>query len=163
MAKPIASKKSAGGKQTITVNADIEISIERAKFEPNINLDHLDAARIVKGRIEAGEFIGGCCATKVYGIVQDGTVSKLQLSKCEGARRPPKYLKAPLAKAMEAIRTAGQKPFSPMPVQRFIREARRGFIDWDWPCIYICIFGSCYYCCRVDSDTLCGEAIVVKG
>jgi len=159
--------KSTGGEQTITVNADLEITIKPAKFEPNINLDHLDVSGISKGRtkIEAGEFIGSCCSTKVYGIVEEGIVRKLEFSKCEASKRPPKFLKAPVAKAMEAIKPASGGSFEPMPVKKFISHARRGFIDigGGGGCIYICIFDFCYFCCVVDGDTLCGEAIVVKG
>ena len=157
--------KSTGGKQTITVNADLKITIKPAKFEPNINLDHLDVSRISKGqtKIEAGEFIGSCCSTKVYGIVEDGIVQKLEFSKCEGSKRPPKFLKAPLAKAMEAIKPASGGSFEPMPVENFISRARRGLIDIGGGCITICIFDFCYFCCILDGDPICGEPIIVNG
>lgn len=157
--------KNTDGKQTITVNADLEITITPAKFEPNVNLDHIDPSRISKGRatIEAGEFIGNCCSTKVYGISQGGVVRKLKFSKCKDSKRPPKFLEAPLAKALEAIREGGGGAFEPMPVNDFISRARRGFIDVGGGCITICIFDFCYFCCVLDGAPLCGEPIVVKG
>lgn len=159
--------KGAASKQTIKLNVDLEVTIEAAKFEPSANLDHIDVGRLSKKRakIEAGEFIGDCCSTKVYGLAEGGIVRKIEFSKCKGSKRPPKFLEAPLAKAMAAIKPPGGGSFKPMPVAEFIRAARRRFIDIiiDGVCIYICIFDRCYFCCVVDGDTLCGEAIVVKG
>ena len=152
-------------KQTMTVNGDLEFTVTPAKFEPNINLDHIDADRISRGqaKIEAGEFIGDCCSTKVYGIVEDGIVRKLEFTKCKDAKKPPKFLKAPLAKAMEAIKPATGGSFKPMPLKEFMSRAGRGLIDVGGGCITICIFDHCFYCCVLDSDVLCGVPIVVKG
>ena len=149
----------------ITVNADLEVTIKPAKFEPNINLDHIDASRIAKGpaKIEAGEFVGSCCATKVYGIVEGGIVRKLEFSKCKESKRAPKFLAAPLAKALAAIKPPGGGSFEPMPVAKFISRARRGLIDVGGGCITICIFDFCYSCCWLDGDPVCGPPIVVKG
>lgn len=157
--------KSTGGKQTITVNADLVFTIKPAKFEPNMNLDHIDASQISNGRkkIEAGEFIGSCCSTKVYGIVEGGIVQRIEFSKCKDSKAPPKFLKAPLAKAMEAVKPVGGGSFEPMPVANFISLARRGLIDIGGGCITICIFDFCYSCCILDGDPICGEPIVVKG
>ncbi len=156
---------SSSGKQTITLSTDLEFTITPAKFEPNANLDHIDVTRFSKKRakIEAGEFNGGCCSTKVYGLVEGGMVTKLAFSKCEDSKRPPKFLEKPLAKALAAANLATGGSFQPMPVAEFITRARRGLIDIGGGCITICVFDFCFYCCILDGDPLCGTPIVVKG
>lgn len=156
--------KSNGKKQVITVNTDLEFTITPARFEPNVNLDHIDPASLKNGaRIEAGEFSGGCCSTKVYGIVEAGVVQKLEVSKCKDAKRAPKFLRAPLAKAMKAVKAETGGSFEPMPVAKFISRARRGLIDIGGGCITICVFDFCFFCCILDNDPICGTPIVVKG
>lgn len=153
-------------KKKITLKADLEFTVDPAKFEPSANLDHIDVGRLSKRRakIEAGEFVGNCCSTKVYGIVERGVVRKIEFSKCKGSKRPPKFLDAPLVKAMAAIKPGGGG-FKPMPVSQFIASARRRFIDIDigGVCITICIFDFCYSCCLLDGQPICGPPIVVKG
>lgn len=158
---------SATGKRTIVVNVDLEFTITPAKFEPNTNLDHIDVKLTSKkaAKIEAGELIGNCCSTKVYGIVENDMVSRIEFGKCKGSKSPPKFLESAVAKAIEAIRPEGKGSFEPMPVSAFISRAKRRFIDIDigGGCVTICIAGFCYFCCVLDRDTLCGEPIVIQG
>ncbi|HEU0310365.1 MAG TPA: hypothetical protein VFR36_03990 [Sphingomicrobium sp.] len=167
MTKPNAKGKSGGGKQSITLKADLEFTVEPVAFEPSTNLDHIDVSRLSKRRakIEAGEFVGSCCSTKVYGIAEGGIVRKLEFSKCKGSKRPSKSLEAVVTKAIAAIKPSMGGSFNPMPVSNFIASARRRFIDIDigGGCIIICIFDSCIYCCVLDGVPICGEPIVVKG
>lgn len=159
---------STSGKKTIVVKADLEFTIRPAKFEPSPNLDHIDAERAARkksSRIEAGEFVGSCCATKVYGIVEYGTVKRIEFGKCKGSKKPPKAMEAAVARAVEEFRPKKAESFAPMPLAAFISRAKRRFIDIDigGGCIIICIFGSCFFCCVLDQDTVCGEPIVIQG
>jgi hypothetical protein len=155
----VASKK-------IVVNADLEFTVTPAKFEPSPNLELIDAGKAAsRKKIEVGEFIGGCCATKVYGVVERGMVTRVEFGKCKDMKSPSRSLAAAAAKALKAARPRGGGAFKPMPVAAFIAQARRRFnlIDIGGGCITICVFGACFYCCVLDRDTICGTPIVVKG
>jgi hypothetical protein len=155
----VASKK-------IVVKADLEFTVTPAKFEPSANLELIDAEKIAsRKKIEVGEFIGGCCATKVYGVVERGMVTRVELGKCKDMKSPPRSLAAAAGKALKAAQVGRGGKFKPMPVAEFIAQARRRFIDIDWGggCIIICVWDACFYCCVLDGDTLCGTPIVVKG
>jgi hypothetical protein len=159
--------KSAAKKSTLSVMAKLEFTVTPASFQPSANLDLLDPAKFGKRRVrlEVGEFTGGCCTTKLYADIENGKVSRLKMSKCKEAARPPAQLAEVLSKAIAA--TGLDRPGSVigMPVAEFIARARRRFIDIDWGggCIYVCVFDFCFYCCVLDGDTLCGRPIVVTG
>ncbi len=155
----VASKK-------IVVNADLEFTVTPAKFEPSANLELIDAGKAAsRKKIEVGEFIGGCCATKVYGVVERGMVTRVEFGKCKDMKSPSRSLAAAAAKGLKAARLGGGGAFRPMPVAAFIAQARRRFIDIDigGGCITICVGDACFFCCVLDRDTICGEPIVVKG
>ena len=155
----VASKK-------IVVNADLEFTVTPAKFEPSANLELIDAGKAAsRKKIEVGEFIGGCCAIKVYGVIERGMVTRVEFGKCKDMKSPSRSLAAAAAKALKAARSGGGGIFQPMPVAAFIAQARRRFIDivTGGGCITICVFDVCYTCCVLGSDTLCGPPIVVKG
>ena len=154
----VASKK-------LVVKAELEFTVTPAKFEPNVNLELIDAGKAAsRKKIEVGEFIGGCCATKVYGVVERGMVTRVEFGKCKDMKSPPRSLAAAAAKGLKAARLGGGA-FRPMPVAAFIAQARRRFnlIDIGGGCITICIFGACFFCCQLDRDTICGTPIVVEG
>jgi len=155
----VASKK-------IVVNADLEFTVTPAKFEPTANLELIDASKAAsRKKIEVGAFLGGCCATKVYGVVEHGMVTRVEFEKCKDMKSPSRSLAAAAAKALKAARPTGGGTFQPMPVAAFIAQARRRFIDIDvgGGCITICIGDSCFFCCVLDNDPICGTPIVVKG
>ena len=153
----VASKK-------IVVNAKLEFTVTPAKFEPSANLELIDAGKAAsRKKIEVGEFIGGCCATKVYGVVERGMVTRVEFGKCKDMKSPSPSLAAAAAKALKAA--GGGGAFQPMPVAAFIAQARRRFIDIDigGGCIIVCVGDACFFCCVLDRDTICGTPIVVKG
>ena len=156
----VASKK-------IVVKSDVEFTVTPARFEPSANLELIDAGKIPsRKKIEVGEFIGGCCATKVYGVVERGMVTRVEFSKCKDMKRPSRSLAAATAKALKAAKLGVGGKFQPMPVADFIAKARRpGFIwgDIGGGCVTICVWDFCYTCCLLDSDLLCGPPIVVQG
>jgi hypothetical protein len=156
--RSVASRK-------IVVNADLEFTVTPAKFEPSANLELLDAGKAAsRKKIEVGEFIGGCCATKVYGVVERGMVTRVEFGKCKDMKSPSRSLAAAAAKGLKAAGLGGGA-FQPMPVAAFIAQARRRFIDIDigGGCITICVGDVCFFCCVLDRDTICGTPIVVKG
>jgi hypothetical protein len=155
----VASKK-------IVVNANLEFTVTPAKFEPSANLELIDAGKAASGKkIEVGEFIGGCCSTKVYGVVERGMVTRVEFGKCKDMKRPSRSLAAAAAKALKAAQPGRGGKFKPMPVSEFIAQARRRFIDIDigGGCVTICVGDACFYCCLLDGDPICGTPIVVKG
>lgn len=155
----VASKK-------IVVSANLEFTVTPAKFEPSANLELIDAGKAAsRKKIEVGEFIGGCCATKVYGVVERGMVTRVEFGKCKDMKSPSRSLAAAAAKALKAAQPGGGGKFKPMPVAEFISQARRRFnlIDIGGGCITICVWDACFYCCVLDSDIICGTPIVVKG
>jgi hypothetical protein len=150
----------------VVVNADLEFTVTPAKFEPSANLELIDASKVAsRKRIEAGEFIGERCRTKVYGVVERGMVTRVELGKCKDMKSPSRSLAAAVAKALKAAELEGGGAFQPMPVAEFIAHARRRFIDIDWGggCVYICVWDACFYCCLLEGDLICGRPIVVKG
>ena len=158
MSKP-ASKK-------IVVNADLEFTVTPAKFEPSANLELIDAGKAAsRKKIEVGEFIGDCCATKVYGIIERGMVTRVEFGKCKEMKSPSRSFAAAAGKALKAARPEGGGTFEPMPVAAFIAQARRRFIDIfiGGGCTTICVFDVCYTCCVLGRDTVCGPPIVVRG
>jgi len=59
----VASKK-------IVINVNVEFTVTPAKFEPSPNLELIDSSKVAsRKKIQVGEFIGGSCATKVYGVI----------------------------------------------------------------------------------------------
>jgi hypothetical protein len=153
----------------IVVNAKVELTVIPAEFQPSANLELIDVNKIrSRKKIEVGEFIGGCCATKVYGVVQRGMVTTVELAKCKDMKSPPSWLAPTVAKALKAAEPGRGGKFKPMPVADFIAQARNRFIDIDWGggCIYICIGppsdDHCYFCCLADG-LFCGKSIVVLG
>lgn len=161
--------KSAAKKLTLSVQTELEFTVTPAPFVPSANLDFIDLAKLGsrRAKLEVGEFTGGCCATKVYARVERGMVTRIELSKCKEARRPPGFLQAALAKGFEAAGMGKSPGFQPIPLAEFIAQARRRFIDWggngiDW-CVTICIGDFCFFCCRLGDDSFCDWPIVVKG
>ena len=92
-------------------------------------------------------------------------VTRVEFGKCKDMKSPSDSLAAAAAKALKAAQRGDAKAFQPMPVAAFIAQARRRFIDIDigGGCITICVGNSCFYCCVLGSDTLCGTPIVVQG
>jgi hypothetical protein len=158
--------KNAAKKLTLSVKTELEFTVVPAPFQPSAGLDYIDLAKLAsrRARLEVGEFTGGCCATKVYAIVERGMVTKVEFGKCKESARPPAALQPLLTKALAAVRIDGGG-FAPVPIKDFLAFAKRRFIDIDigGGCITICVWDRCYSCCVLGSDTLCGPPIVVKG
>lgn len=159
--------KRAANTLLLSIKTDLEFTVTPALFQPIVGLDFIDPGKFGsrRARLEVGAFAGGCCATKVFAIIERGMVTKVEFGKCKEAARPQAALQPVLAKALAAIRTGGPGDFTPMPVREFLAHAKRRFIDIDigGGCITICIFDFCYSCCILDGDPLCGPPIVVKG
>ena len=157
---------SSVASRKIVVKADLEFTVTPAKFEPSASLELIDAGKAAsREKIEVGEFIGGCCATKVYGVVERGMVTRVEFAKCKDMKSPSRSLAAAASKALKAARPGSGGAFKPMPVAAFIAQARRRFIDIDigGGCITICVGDACFFCCVLDNDPICGTPIVVKG
>lgn len=157
---------SSVSSKKIVVKADLEFTVTPAKFEPSANLDLIEAGKAAsRKKIEVGEFVGGCCATKVYGVVERGMVKRVEFGKCKDMKGPSRSLAAAAAKALKAARPKGGGKFQPMPVAAFIAQARRRFdlIDIGGGCITICFLGVCVFCCVLDRDTICGTPIIIEG
>ena len=61
---------SSVASRKIVVKADLEFTVTPAKFEPSPNLELIDSSKVAsRKKIQVGEFIGGSCATKVYGVI----------------------------------------------------------------------------------------------
>ena len=103
----------------IVVKADLEFTVTPAKFEPSASLELIDAGKAAsRKKIEVGEFIGGCCATKVYGVVQRGMVTRVEFGKCKDMKSPSRSLAAAAAKALKAARRGGGGGFRRCPSPR---------------------------------------------
>ena len=123
---------AAAKKLDISVPTDLQFTVRPAPFESNGNLKFLDLGKLRsrRCRLEVGQFKGGCCATKLYAVVERGMVVRLELEKHKGSKRPPPFLKDVLAKAVEALRASSSSESEPiplpMPVEDFIQAMQTG-------------------------------------
>ena len=147
---------SVASKQ-IVVNAKVEFTVIPAEFEPSANLELIDAGRAAsRKKIEVGEFIGGCCATRVYGVVERGMVTRVEFGKCKDMKSPPRRL-PPRSRKRSRRPSRERRQVQADARRRLHRPGPRRFIDIDCGggCITICVGDACFYCCVLDRDTIC--------
>jgi hypothetical protein len=122
----------AARKLKIAVPTELQCTAELAPFRPSGNLKFLDFSKLRsrRRRLEVGEYDGGCCATKLYAVVERGMVVRLELEKRARSKPPPPFLKAILVKAVESLSArASSDPLPlPMPIADFVlaMESRTG-------------------------------------
>lgn len=119
-------------KLNVSVPTELKFRVKPAPFRPGGNLKFLDLGKLQsrRCRIEVGEFETACCGTKLYAVVERGSVVRLELDKRKGSKPPPPPVKDALVKAIEAItRTASLEsdPMPlPMPVGDFVKAMQTG-------------------------------------
>jgi hypothetical protein len=119
--------KDAAKKIQLSAQTELEFTVEPAPFRPSGNLKFLDLGKLRsrRARFEVGEYDSGCCATKLYAVVEGGMVVRLELEKRKGWKAPPAHVKPILVKAVEALARNSPPDFKPVPVEEFVQALQR--------------------------------------
>ena len=161
--------KKSSRKFDLSVNTEMQFTVTPAPFQASANLKYLDLAKLRtgKGRLELGEYVGSCCPTKLFAVVERGTVVRLELEKRKGATAPPPFLEPALVAAIKKLRER-EPDFTPTPVDEFLKTMARDdnngggptgntvcfFIDWDIPFVRRVVFGCCVTYHRESDGTI---------
>jgi hypothetical protein len=136
----------------------VPVRVLEPTAEPLASLKMLDVERLRKGNhtIEVGFLHGGCCPKLVRAVIQHGMVTRLDTEPCKDSERAPSK---EIVQLFEQVRRRikAPRPWEPMPVEDFIKQAIARPTIWGTGagCIYICILEWCLFCCLRNRTIVC--------
>jgi hypothetical protein len=155
----------------------MRVTVRRGEFEPVESIGLLDVKKLSRGshKVHIGSVTGGCCPSKTFATVRNGSVVDVYVEACKGPKKKlSKEAQAIIKEARRRGHLRARRRWTPVPVTEFFSSpaqmARIVISGWETDgggCLQVC-WGSgpildCVWCCVDNGELDCGFVQVIVG